>query len=171
MHLRIRRFSLPYEMKAKDVESISVFIPSPKKKSRSRERQKLTILMKAMTSKKSTRWSSKRWQANAVWKPGPLSTGGCQSSQQQWKETPKVLCEMGLLIKEPKATWHKSCNESQIREENLLVIAEELRTQGSKYDRNRTVLVNGLRRPKKNEKRGEITEQHNRRVAGKSEDP
>ena len=44
--------------------------PSPK---RSRKRKKLTIFRKAMTSKKISGWSSKGWQANAGWQPGPLS--------------------------------------------------------------------------------------------------
>ena len=56
---------------------------------------------------------------------------------------------MGLLIKERKVTCYKCCKESQKGEEVLLIIAEELRTQGSKDDRNRQVLVKGLRRFKK----------------------
>ena len=109
-----------------------------------------------MKSKRSSGWSSKGWQANAGWKPGPLSIEGSRSSQEQWsKETPKgtklkeitkVQYETGLFVKERKATWHKCCRESQQREEDLLIRAEELRTQGCKDERDRTVLVNGFRR-------------------------
>ena len=48
---------------------------------------------------------------------------------------------MGSLIKKRKSTWHKSCKEGQNREQDLLLVAEELRTQGSKDEENRTVLV------------------------------
>ena len=53
------------------------------------------------------------------------------------------------MIKERKATWHNSCKESQKREEDLWTQAEELRTQGSKDDRNREDPVDDLRRLKK----------------------
>ena len=53
------------------------------------------------------------------------------------------------MIKERNATWHKSSKESQKRGEDLWTQAEELRTQGSKDDKNRKVPVDGLRRLKK----------------------
>ena len=79
-----------------------------------------------------------------------------QSSQEQWtkettedskwKEITNVLNEMGSLIKERNGTWHESCRVDQKREQDLLSTAEELRTQGSKDENDRTALVNGIRR-------------------------
>ena len=104
---------------------------------------------------------------NAGWKPRPLSTGSIDRSQQQWsKDTPKgskwkeitkVLQETGQTIKKRKATWYKICKESQKREEEIWTHAEELRTQGSKDETNRKVLVDGLRRL---EKIGDEQEEH-----------
>ena len=51
---------------------------------------------------------------------------------KKWKKITEVLCEIGLLIMERKATWHNSCKESQKREEDILEKAEELRTQEAK---------------------------------------
>ena len=49
------------------------------------------------------------------------------------------------------------------------MMTEEIRTQGCKHDRNRQVFVHGFRRLKK-KSRGGISENINRRVAGKEEE-
>ena len=73
--------------------------------------------------------------ANSGWKPGHLSTGGRQSSQEQWtKETARDSKSKEIS----NVLWHKSCKEDQKRE----------RTQGSKDESDRTALVSGLRRLK-----------------------
>ena len=53
---------VPFEFKTKDASLSSSPSPSSAKKSRSRVRKKLTILKKAMTTKKSAGQSSKGWQ-------------------------------------------------------------------------------------------------------------
>ena len=84
-----------------------------------------------------------------------LSTGSSQKFSRavskdtpkgsKWKETEKKRAD----DQGTKATWHQSCKESQEREEDIWTQAEELRTQGSKDDRNRKFLVDGFRRFKK----------------------
>ena len=86
-----------------------------------RIKKTITLFQKAMSSRKSPSWSSKGWKENTGLKPGLVATGGSQSSQEQWtkespggsrwKEVTNVLHETGLLIKERKASWHKSCKE------------------------------------------------------------
>ena len=106
--------------------------PLPKKKSKSRESKKLTIPMRAMTSKKSSGWSSgeRRVEARTVVYLRRPKFSRAVGQDQSGKRPP---------------TWHKSCKESQKRGEDLMVTAEEPRTQGRKDDKNRQVLVNGLR--------------------------
>ena len=70
------------------------------------------------------------------------------SRGSRWKVIAKLLYETAQTIQETKATWHERCKESQEREEDIWTHAEELRTQGGKDDRNRKVLVDGLRRLK-----------------------
>ena len=48
-----------------------------------------------------------------------------------------------------KCTWHESCKEGEEREQDLLSMTEELQTQGSKDEFDRTALVSGLRGFKK----------------------
>ena len=79
-----------------------------------------------------------------------LSRGEVQrhSRGSRWKVIPKLLYETAQTIQETKAIRHEGCKESQKREEDIWTHPEELRTQGGKDDRNRKVLVDGLRRLK-----------------------
>ena len=155
---------------------------SPKKKSRSREREKLTIKKKGMTAKRSSGWSLKGWQANTGWKPGPLSTRGSQSSQELWSNAAPQGTKMERDHQCPVGNWtHDQRTQSHLsqklqrkckeRRGPALIIAEELRTKGSKDDSNRSVLVQGLTCLKKKERRGIGAEKVVRGIAGKEEDP
>ena len=97
-----------------EVSLLSSLSSSPELKSKSRERQELTILRKAMASKKTPGWSSRGWHKSVSWKWRPLSTGGSQRSQEQrstdtaersmWKDTTKIIYEAGLTIKDQNHT-------------------------------------------------------------------
>ena len=87
------------------------------------------VLKKAMTTKKSSGWSSKGWQAHSWWNQTLVSTGS-QSSQDQWtrekpqskrKEISTAMWDLGTMIKNERSTWHKSLKrgeeEPQLAEE------------------------------------------------------
>ena len=46
-------------------------------------------------------------------------------------ETTNVVGDLGSLLKDKKSTWQKSCKESLNREHEVLVLADELKAQGS----------------------------------------
>ena len=107
-------------LKTQDGKKITLVVLVATKKE---EKENITLLKKAISSQKSPSWSSKGLKENTVWKPGPVTTGDSQRSQEQWSdESPKgpvwkdlttVFHETGLLIKERKASWYTSCKESQ----------------------------------------------------------
>ena len=57
------------------------------------------------------------------------------------------------MIKDTKSTWRKSCRESSKRKEEVLQLAEEMKTQGSKDENDRVAMIRGLNRIKKVQKR------------------
>ena len=112
-------------IKEKDEESIFVFIPVAK--------EKVEVERKKETDDIKGRPQRQRKVQDGHQKAGKRTQGGSRDhcplealkssgpKGSTWKEITKALCEMGLLIKERMATWHKSCKESQKREEDLLV--------------------------------------------------
>ena len=65
---------------------------------------------------------------------------GGQSSQDQWKqpnprgkgkEVSNVVGDLGSLLKEKRSTWQKSHKETRKREQEVLILAEELKAQAS----------------------------------------
>ena len=85
-----------------------------------------------MTAKKSSRCSSKSWQASSGWKPGPLSSRGTprlsrtmdqRTKESKWKERPQakeisnVHCN-GNIIKERRGTLASVRAVNKDRKEN-----------------------------------------------------
>ena len=62
---------------------------------------------------------------------------------------PQVFHETGLLITERKASWHKSGNESEEREEELWTQTEELGSQNKVDKITQNDLADDLRQLKK----------------------
>ena len=111
----------PFEIKAKDGESVSVFIPFAKKEVEVERKKATDYFIESLGVK-----VQDDHQKAGKRTPGasrPLFTGGSQSPQEQWsKETPKesmwkeitkFQCEMGSLIKERRAKWHESCEKAR----------------------------------------------------------
>ena len=132
--------------------------PSSTSSHKKSSKRKITLLIKAMFSKKKKGVRRGHHEADKRTLVGSwehlLSTGSRQSSEEQWsKDTPKgskwkeiakVLHETEQTIMERKASWHSK--EILKREEEIWTHAEELRTQGSNDDRNKKVRLDGLRR-------------------------
>ena len=68
-----------------------------------------------------------------------LVSDGGQSLQVQWKqpglrgkwkEVSNTVGDLGSLVKDKRITWQKSCKESLKREQEVVVLAEELKAQG-----------------------------------------
>ena len=74
--------------------------------------------------------------------------------QSKWKQIPNVLWDSETVIKDTKSTWHKSCRESLKRKEEVLQLAEEMKTQGSSNQNDRVAMIRGLNRIKKVRSRG-----------------
>ena len=76
------------------------------------------------------------------------------SPQGKWKDIPTVLWDFAFLSKDKKSTWQNSCRESLKREQEVLNLAEEIKSQGSADEYSRVVTIRGLERLKEAEGRG-----------------
>ena len=144
----VRSLVLPLEVKLKN-ESITFVVPSlrpsPAKTSRSRVGRKLTILKKAMTTKKSSGMIVKRMAKHVLVGINLLclqdaealeSNGPNQSHRAIGKTFP---LDLTILTKDWKSTWQTSCRESLKREQEVLNVAEETKTPGSVDENSRVV--------------------------------
>ena len=95
----------------------------------SRVKKDLVVLKKAMTRKTIKRVANKDRLAALS-----LMTGA-QSSQDKWKKpapranwkaVSRTVEELGVMAKDKKGTWVKSCRESSNRDTEVFVLTEEM---------------------------------------------
>ena len=81
----------------------------------------------------------------------PMLAGSVETSKscRKRKEISKVVGDLGSLVKDTRSTSKKFCKESLKREQEVLVLAEELEARGSVDGNARAIINRGLKRIKK----------------------
>ena len=76
-------------------------------------------------------------------------SGNNHVSRGTWKEVSDVVGDLGSLVSKKRSTLEKSCRESLKREQEVLVLAEERKAQGSVDENTKAIIYRGLKRIKK----------------------
>ena len=67
---------------------------------------------------------------------------------------------VGELLKNKKSTWPKSCKESLKRDQEVLVVADELKAQGNVDENTKAMITPVLKRIRKIMEEGEAAKEH-----------